>query len=366
MPAHLTIHFPSAPAWELVLPEDGETVVGRGRECGLVVPEERVSRRHAAFAPGAAGWTVVDLGSKNGTLVDGRPLAPGRPAPLARTGPSWLSLGGIVARFELVSSPISGPISGPISRWTEGQRETQLRHLAAVLAPPRKPDPAVSLGELLSRVLASMLSLANAERGFLLLRGEDGRLQVAARSGLSWDDFRAEEFGGSVGAVERTLAIGLPVVASDVSTDASLGGRASIISSGIRALLCLPVQAFDRRIGVLYADSRRPGAAFTELDVELLEALASQAGIAVGVARLDGELRGLAERLAEAGDETRIGTLGDRLSCQVREILAVSRPARPDARPHEVPRFAIAGPPTREFTETWHGLFTPQVAGASS
>ena len=52
--------------------------------------------------------------------------------------------------------------------------------------------------------------------------------------------------------------------------------------------------AIDRgRLGALYADSRAPGSAFTELDVEILEALASQAALAIAAARLDEEVERL-------------------------------------------------------------------------
>jgi pSer/pThr/pTyr-binding forkhead associated (FHA) protein len=287
MPARLTIHLPDAPAREQVLPETGETVVGRGPDCGARVEDDRVSRRHAALAPGPSGWTVTDLGSKNGTLVDGVPVASGARGRLGER--SWLSFGGLLARFEAVP--------GPADAFDRERRQ----RLTTALEVRRELDPGVGLRELLSRVVASMLSLTGAERGFLLLAGEDGELEVAARSGISWDDLRAAEFGGSVGAVERTLASGRPVVSADARADAELGGRASIVSGGIRALLCVPVQALDRRLGVMYGDSRRPGAVFTELDLEILEELAAQAGLAIAAARLNGELRGLAERLAGGG-----------------------------------------------------------------
>jgi putative methionine-R-sulfoxide reductase with GAF domain len=353
MPARLTIHFPSAPAREQVLPEGRETVVGRGLECGMVLPDDRVSRRHATLTPDPSGWRVADLGSKNGTLVDGRPLEPGRPAALSQPEASWISFGGVVARFEAMSCPI------------EALHAARMRRLASALEVRRDIDSAVGLGELLSRVVASMLALANAERGFLLLSGAEGRLEVAARSGLSWHDLQAAEFGGSIGAVERTLGSGKPVVRTDVRTDAELGGRASVVNAGIRALLCVPVQALDRRIGVLYADSRRPGAAFTELDVELMEALAGQAGLAIAVSRLDGELRGLADQLAQAGEEAENagGGLATRLSRQITEILDRSRR---NSRRDDPRRFAPAGPPTRAFSETWQGLVAAEASRGSS
>jgi GAF domain-containing protein len=100
------------------------------------------------------------------------------------------------------------------------------------------------------------------------------------------------------------------------------------VATGIRALLCVPVRALDRLIGVMYADSRKPGAAFTELDLEILEALAAQAGLAIAVARLDMELKGLANRIAEApGAEP---GLRERLAGEVSAVLERSlRVARP-------------------------------------
>ncbi|MFY9819944.1 MAG: GAF domain-containing protein [Thermoanaerobaculia bacterium] len=303
MPACLTLHFSAAPARELVLPEGCETIVGRDPECGVAVEDDRVSRRHAALRPGPAGWTLTDLGSKNGTLVDGVPVENAR---LAEQ--SWISFGGLVARFQAVAGSV------------EALQEERLRRLTTALEARRALDPSVGLPQLLSRVVASMLSLANAERGFLLLARADGDLEVAARSGLSWDDLQAAEFGGSVGAVERALSGGQPVVSSDARADALLGSRASVVAGGIRALLCVPVLVHDRRIGVLYADSRKPGAAFTELDLDILEALAAQAGLAIAVRCLDDELRQLAEQISHDTGDGDAG-LRARLARQITEIL---------------------------------------------
>jgi GAF domain-containing protein len=54
---------------------------------------------------------------------------------------------------------------------------------------------------------------------------------------------------------------------------------------------------------LVYADSRKPGASFGELDVEILEALAAHAALAIVMARADRELKGLASRLPEAAAE---------------------------------------------------------------
>ena len=57
-------------------------VIGRGSACTVVLADDLASRQHAPFEPAGAGWTVADLGSTNGTRVNGRPIPPQQPVPL--------------------------------------------------------------------------------------------------------------------------------------------------------------------------------------------------------------------------------------------------------------------------------------------
>jgi hypothetical protein len=75
-------------------------VIGRSRDCDVVLADSNVSRRHAEIRPdGRDGWVVSDLGSTNGVRVNGRPIEQGRPAPL-QAG-DQLDIGTVDARFEV-------------------------------------------------------------------------------------------------------------------------------------------------------------------------------------------------------------------------------------------------------------------------
>jgi hypothetical protein len=80
----------------LPLPAGGGTV-GRSRECDIVLDDAGISRRHAEIRPCPDGWTIEDLGSTNGVLVNGRGI---RGAQLLHPG-DRVELGSTEIVFEL-------------------------------------------------------------------------------------------------------------------------------------------------------------------------------------------------------------------------------------------------------------------------
>lgn len=106
---------------------DGSFVVGRDPGCDLVLDEGGASRRHCRFDPGDGGWNLVDLGSANGTFVNGERLTEA-----FLVGGETIRLGTIEVSFELVLDELS---ASQILRQTLSVRPTRrLRPLAAVVA----------------------------------------------------------------------------------------------------------------------------------------------------------------------------------------------------------------------------------------
>lgn len=302
MAACLTIYPPDRPVRRFLLDPRNEYQLGRAPSCELQIIDSRVSRTHARLTRRDQAWQVEDLGSKNGLQVDGREC---RKSPLADG--SWISFGGLLANFSMLTE----------ERLAADRRHCEARW-GSTLDLSRRLDPTAGIERLLREVLDAVLDVAGAERGFVMLPDDAGRLTVQARvTRGSWAAGH-DEFPGSLGAVQRVLASHRPVVACDVRADVLLANRPSVEAGGIRALVCLPLPVGDRISGVVYVDSRLDGKVFTELDLEILEAFASHAALVLGVACVRDDLAELASLLprdmsGQPGAEALLRRLQERL-----------------------------------------------------
>jgi pSer/pThr/pTyr-binding forkhead associated (FHA) protein len=80
----------------LVVGAAGVTV-GRSRQCDVVLSDPNVSREHAEIRPRGGSWVLTDLGSTNGSRINGRPV---ERSEVIRPG-DRIELGATVLRFEL-------------------------------------------------------------------------------------------------------------------------------------------------------------------------------------------------------------------------------------------------------------------------
>jgi hypothetical protein len=81
--------------WRAPVPHRA-VIVGRALDCDVIVPSPRVSRHHAELRPGSDGLELRDLGSTNGTTVDGQPVAD----TIVVLPGARIAFGGIEARLE--------------------------------------------------------------------------------------------------------------------------------------------------------------------------------------------------------------------------------------------------------------------------
>jgi hypothetical protein len=307
MPARLTVH-PRQQASHSMVIRDGESVlVGRDLGSGLVLEDSRVSKRHARLRCTPEGWCLEDLGSKNGTSVNGAAAAGG----FLEDG-DWISFGGVMGRFERVTAQQVADL--------EAERLARIGAMAGLRERLRaRLDPY----DLLRRLLQSAMEVAGAERGFLMVAWPGSGLHVEVAAGFDRAMLRAPRFSGSTGAVERVLKTRAPVVVSDAQADRFLGKRPSVVAKGLRVLACIPLMQDDDLLGLIYVDGHRPGDGFTELDLAMLETLGEMAALAIAGLGMEPPLRSLPRSAAASPAE------GALLSELQRRLEAVLPPRAP-------------------------------------
>jgi sigma-B regulation protein RsbU (phosphoserine phosphatase) len=256
-----------------------------------------LSRHHLAFEQLPTGWAVKDLGSKNGTVVNGNRLGPDA-FPL-RPG-DRVSAGHLIIEYQS-SQPTTNTVvfversSEPITAATtvqaslEGlmgqekidpskthvmQGNPQLRALVRAARELTSHRP---LEEVFEVIMDLSMEAVAAGRG-VLLTIEDGELQVRA--------IRGQGFQISSAVRDRVLKERSSILVRDTSLEEAFRERKSIVAQQIRSMLAVPLQTNDRVIGLIYLDSPNMIRQFTKEDLNLLTVMANVAAIRIEHSRL--------------------------------------------------------------------------------
>jgi signal transduction histidine kinase len=165
----------------------------------------------------------------------------------------------------------------------------------------------LDLQVVLDQVMDALIQLTGAERGFLMLRNDDGQVAVKAARNFDQQTLTGDKSSFSRTVVYRVLDTGESIVTTNASEDPRFAGQSSIIGQALRSIMATPLRVRGKVIGVVYVDNRAIASLFDEDDLEALNALAGQAAIAIDNARLFGVTdQKLAERVEELQQLRRI------------------------------------------------------------
>jgi hypothetical protein len=285
MPARFSAYPPDGPALVRLLQDDVPYRIGRAEDCELCVEHISISRFHAELSGSKAAWSLHDLGSKNGLRVDGHMTQR-----ISISKSTWFAVGDVYCWLELIDEAAVA-----MFKVQDERRRSISRSLSSRLLPN------LGTATLLPQTLDVILELAGLERGFVLYGAAGEPLRVRSSRGLAVEDMAKPGFSGSVTAVDRALAEHQNVVCCDTNDSPWLGIRPSVRLGGIRALVCVPLRVQGNALGVVYADSRKPGPPITELDLELIRNVAEHASAALAACQLQGDVAAFLQTAANAG-----------------------------------------------------------------
>ncbi len=145
----------------------------------------------------------------------------------------------------------------------------------------------LDIDRVLELVMDTVIEVTGGERGFLNMLDEaTGELRFRVARNLDRETIESSGFQVSRNLLQQVASTGQPVLTADASSDAQLGQFNSVAMYGLRSVLCAPLQARGRTLGVVYVDNRFQKGVFTQGDLDLLVAFANQAALAIDNARL--------------------------------------------------------------------------------
>jgi K+-sensing histidine kinase KdpD len=165
----------------------------------------------------------------------------------------------------------------------------------------------LDLQVVLDQVMDAIIQLTGAERGFLMLRNDDGVEEVKAARNLDQQTLSSDKFKYSRTVVNRVLDTGESVVTTNAAEDPRFASQASVIGLALRGIMAVPLWVRGRVIGVIYVDSRASVGLFEDDDLAALELFAGQAAVTLENARLFSATdQKLAQRVEELAQLRRI------------------------------------------------------------
>jgi adenylate cyclase len=274
------------------------TVIGRMDNCDIRILDGLISKQHAEVVYFNGRWSLRDLGSSNGTVVNGRRVhavdlyegdqivlgtaqllfshaAPQRKAPQVEL----IESSAPQVQATLQRSPLEGfrPVE-QIGDVEQLKRDYEKLRIANELN--RAIGLETDVDRLLARLLDETFKVLPADRGVILLMDPDTRrLEPRAVKHAHGDSDEAINLSQTI--INQVFQSGASVLTMDAMMDTRFAKAKSIIAGGIRSTMCVPMIYKSQLLGLVHLDSLIATNAFSEKDLQILDGVAAQAAQAL-------------------------------------------------------------------------------------
>jgi HD-GYP domain-containing protein (c-di-GMP phosphodiesterase class II) len=274
--------------------------VGRLETLEIVLDDSSVSRRHAEIRATEKGWQLQDLGSTNGTFLNGIRLSGGtrrlRPRDIVQFGKITL----LVEALEEAQGDDSAHGERIVveattrSSWEEAlqglayDRTRRLRpgdQLQALLRASKHLVNIEREQELLDAILNDAVTTLDAQRGAIVLAcGPREELQLRALATGRTSPGGRPQFSQSL--AHRSFTRGESILCTSAGEDPELATAQSIHDGAMGSILCVLLRTPRKRLGVIHLDRSFWQKPFTEDDLHLADALAASVSAGIESAQL--------------------------------------------------------------------------------
>ena len=182
-------------------------------------------------------------------------------------------------------------------------RQIELRQLRALAETTALINSSLDTDSVLNQVMDTVIQLTGAERGYIMLTSKvTRRLEFRVARGIDREQLGRNEFIVSDTIVNQVFSTGQPVLTDNARSDPRYQSQESIVGYQLRSILCVPLIVRGETIGVVYCDNRALSALFKQHELNLLNAFANQAAVAIENARLFEAARAQLAEITEIRD----------------------------------------------------------------
>ncbi len=199
--------------------------------------------------------------------------------------------------------------------------ESRLRQFEELVRTSALISSSLDTNQVLEDVIDTIITLAQAERGYLMLRDtHTGDLTI--RTARNWDrETLGEDTAGySRSVIKLAIEKGEPILTNNAQADERFQGIKSVMANDLRSIMCIPLVIRGETLGALYVDNRMGVGNLNPATIPIMAAFANQAAIAIQNANKYGRVKAdLAEAKIEV-EKLRIQVDQGRLQRQLGEI----------------------------------------------
>ncbi len=292
--------------------EKKPVVIGRHPECDVHIDDGSVSRRNAQVIYKDGDYYLEDLKSRNKTYLNNQEVhqstklyddseikicdvtlyfrfqdGPGTARPPRETIDNE-PMSSKASSSIFLDDDIDESKSNVMSRLDVPSHHSRMHHtvgtpekLLALTKITHALSESIGRDEVLAKILDFLFDLfIEADRGFIVLRGADGRLQpLGFKTRNPRDD---EQIRLSRTIVNQVMDTKEPIISSDAAADDRFDMAQSIVDFRIRSIMCAPlINSKEESIGIIQLDTLKQSIAFKEEDLETLVTVAMQASLAI-------------------------------------------------------------------------------------
>ena len=297
-----------------------ETVIGRLPESQIRVDAGAVSRSHAKVVNEGGKYTLHDLGSRNGTYLNGKLLPEHGSEELQQGDHIRVSdsvefvfysgsdsdevpdlfkgaeecMGtsfGVMMYDENETAQLSGSGSAKVEYRSSSDglkmMATPEAKLEALMQINRNLGNVLAVDDVLPKVLESLFDIfPSADRGFVVMQTESGELVPRwVKTRGAHDETETLRISRTI--IREVMTSSEAILSIDAADDERFDSSQSIADFSIRSMICAPLKdAEGNSFGALQIDSTQGGGQFIEEDTDLLSGVAAQAGIVINNAQM--------------------------------------------------------------------------------